>query len=185
MPIRKLLVAAVLLTLLPGVARAQADSPNGPAPLCFRGRPAEQCRVFLLTEVSLNSREYGADSDDEVHLRSEVGAMVNVGERSAAGGTVSFGWHWGATARYRRWLHGGLAVDFAPGFVVVRNAYDGRSLRLTANISISAGDWAGAFAHGESSRNGGQAGVGLKLGSWLGTIAGGVLYGLILIIPET
>ena len=115
--------------------------------------------------------------------------MVNLGEDQAVGATYVFGepggGHRGLSLRYRRWLSSGIALDVAPGFIVVENDHEGRRLRLTAHTALTLGDVLGVFAHGESSREGGQPGGGAKLVSWPGLVAGLGLYGLLSIIPET
>lgn len=179
---------AALLVLVPRGAPAQSAA-EAPTALCFQSRPASSCRVFLVTEVSRSSREYGAQQGPEHQAQWALGAMVNVTGSDAVGGTLVVGapgsGQWGATGRYRRWLNEGFAIDVSPGVLVTGNDYDGRRLRLTADVSLNVGGWLGGFLHGESSRAGGQVGVGPRLGEWPGLIVGGLLYGYFSAIPET
>ncbi len=180
-----------LLWLAPAVLAAQEAAPAGarPAAFCFRPRAGDRCRVFLVTEISRGTREFGAYRGLEDKFQWDWGAMVNVGEGQAVGATYVFGepksGHRGVGLRYRRWLGSGIALDVAPGAIVVGNDYDGRRVRLTAHTAVTLGDMLGLFAHGESSRDGGQATAGAKLVSWPGLVAGLGLYTLISIIPET
>lgn len=176
------LTALVLLVTLP--ARAQT-----PSPVCFRAAPATACRSFLLTEVSLSTREYGTGIGTEYHFQWEAGAMANVTPRDAVGTTFVFGaprsGHWGAAGRYRRWLEPGVALDLSPGFAVVGDDFNGKRLRLTADISLNLGGWLGGFVHGESSRDGGRGSAGGRLAEWPGLVVGTALYGLLSSVPET
>jgi hypothetical protein len=192
MQIRQAMFAALLL-LAPGAALAQeteapAQPPGVPKTLCFRSRPAAWCRAFVLTEVGYNSSQYGPRRTTDYPLQYEAGAMLNVNERDAVGGTIVFdgphGEHWGATARFRRWITYGMALDVSPGFLVVDD-HRGRRARLTADVSLSLGGWIAAFAHGESDEDGGRAGVGAKLGQLPGVLLGTGLYLLESIVPTT
>ncbi|HEU0080283.1 MAG TPA: hypothetical protein VFQ76_21730 [Longimicrobiaceae bacterium] len=180
-----------LLCLAPAVLAAQEPAPAGPRPasFCFRPHPGDRCRSFLVTEVSRSTREFGAYRGLEDKLQWEWGAMVNLGEDQAVGATYVFGepksGHRGVSLRYRRWLNRGIALDVAPGAIVVGNDYDGRRVRLTAHTAVTLGNVLGLFAHGESSRDGGQLGAGAKLASWPGLVVGLGVYTLIAIIPET
>ncbi len=95
------------------------------------------------------------------------------------GGTIVFdGPHnenWAVAARYRRWITYGMALDVAPGVLVVED-YRGRRARLTADVSLNLGGWLAGSARGESDQDGGRAGVGAKLGQLPGLIVGAVLY---------
>lgn len=186
-------VFAALLLLSPGAALAQekeapAQPPEVPMTLCFRSKPAAWCRAFVLTEVGYNSEHYGPRPYAESAIQYEAGAMLNVTPRDAVGGTIVFdgphGENWGATARYRRWITYGMALDVSPGVLVVDD-YRGRRTRLTADVSLSLGGWIAGFAHGESDGDGGRAGVGVKFGQLPGVILGTALYLIDSIVPTT
>jgi hypothetical protein len=183
-------VLLALLCIAPALA-AQGPAPAGPRPaaFCFRPRTADRCRAFLVTELSRSSREFGTGLGVEDRFQWDWGAMVNLGGDHAVGATLVTGapnrGHRGLGLRYRRWLGSGLALDVAPGMVVVGDDYSGRRLRLTAHTAVSLGDLGGVFAHGESSRGGGRLGGGGKLVSWPGLVAGAALFGFLAILPET
>lgn len=182
MKLRHFALAALLV--FPAAAHAQT-----PSPVCFRSAPAAACRSFLLTQLSLSTREYGTGTGTGYRYQWEAGAMANVTPRDAVGATFVFGvpgsGHWGGAGRYRRWLHPDVAIDVAPGFVIVGNEYDGKRMRLSADLSLNFYGWFSGFVHGESGRGGGRAGAGATLGEWPGLIVGTALYGLASIIPET
>ena len=189
--LRLLPTLLALLWLAPAALAAQEPAPAGPRPaaFCFRPRPGDRCRTFLVTEISRSTREFGPYRGLEDKFQWDWGAMVNVGGGQAVGATYVFGepknGHRGVSLRYRRWLNSAIALDVAPGAIVVGNDYDGRRVRLTAHTAVTLGDVLGLFAHGESSRDGGQLGAGAKLVSWPGLVAGLGVYTLIAIIPET
>src|ERR1051325_8374706 len=86
-------------------ARAVAARPVDP--LCWRGRPAARCRAFLLFEFSAPRHLAGSTLDPEVtqpgngyarwdqgitsQFSYDIGAMVNVRDREAIGGTLMAG----------------------------------------------------------------------------------------------
>lgn len=187
---RRVSALLALLCLAPASLAAQAPAPAGPRPaaFCFRPRPGDRCRVFLVTELSRANREFGAYRGLEDKFQWDWGAMVNLDEHQAVGAAYVFGepksGHRGIGLRYRRWLGSGVALDVAPGAIVVGNDYDGRRVRLTAHTALTLGDVLGVFAHGESSRDGGQLGAGAKLVSWPGLVAGLGLYTLISAVSE-
>ena len=80
----------------------------------------------------------------------DVGAMKNLGQRTAVGGSAYFGFdpdqtRLGAKARFRYWLSRSLAIDVAPGFIAGGTGVDaGRSYSypgLVGELSFSMGDW--------------------------------------------
>lgn len=184
-------VLVALLCTAPVALAAQepAPAPPRPASFCVRPRPADRCRAFLVTELSRSTQRYGTGFGVEDRFQWDWGAMVNVGGGQAVGATLVSGepkdGHRGLSLRYRRWLGSGLALDAAPGMIVVGDDFTGRRLRLTAHTALTLGDVGGVFAHGESSREGGRLAGGGKLVSWPGLVAGLGLYGLLAIIPET
>jgi len=138
-------------------ARRPAD------PLCWRGRPLARCRAFVLVEFSAPRHLVGSRLDPVVaqpgsgHPRwdqglasqfvYDLGAMVNVGERSAIGGTLTAGvitddpstpLVLGVTGRYRRWLTRTVSADAAVGVlrmpvgVVERRAFGDQELYRTS-----------------------------------------------------
>jgi hypothetical protein len=138
-PLVRLAVLA-LIAVVPGGAKDLAAQTRAPDPLCWRGRPLDRCKSFLLLEFSAPRHLAGTRLDPIVaeqgygHPRwdqglasqfmFDVGYMRNVGPRSAVGGTVEVGFvvddprtvgMFGATARYRRWLTRRVSADGAVG----------------------------------------------------------------------
>jgi hypothetical protein len=134
----------VILALRPASAQPPAAPTGGDArtadAFCWRGRPLARCRAFLLVELSAPRHLAGTRIDPGVaehgsgHPRwdqalasqftYDIGMMVNVGERSAVGGTLTAGIAGedpgrelvvGATGRYRRWLGPVMAADVGAG----------------------------------------------------------------------
>ena len=183
MKIRQAVFAALIL-LAPGAALAQekeapAQPPEVPTTLCFRSKPAAWCRAFILTEVGINSDDYGQRNYTSHRIQYEAGAMLNISERDAVGGTVVFdgphGENWGVAARYRRWITYGMALDVSPGLLVAGDEFQGRRVRPTAEVSLSLGGWIAGFARGEAGKGGGRAGAGAKFGEIPGVLIGTAL----------
>jgi len=91
-------------------------STRTPKALCFRGRPLPNCRSFLLTEFDLALTEGS--------VRWEIGAMHNIGSRSAVGGSLLLrgaendSSAFGAKIRFRHWLSRVVALDVSSGILV-------------------------------------------------------------------
>ena len=185
MTLRTVLISALLLLAASATHAQEAE----PAALCFRSAPGARCRVFLITELSRSTRAHGLGRDAVDQLQWEAGAMASIGERSAVGGTLvrnaPQNGGWGAAARYRRWLDSNVSVDVSPGVLIVGDSYNGRRLRLTGSVSLNARGWLGVVTHGESGRDGGRGGIGVKLGEWPGLIGGAALYALLSAVPAT
>jgi hypothetical protein len=155
-----ILSAALAAVLVMAVC---AGAPVSAGELRWQGKPAPACRYFLVTEFGL-----GANMSDPAHtgraaqvstemLLYDLGVMVNVGERAAAGGTVSFKAMYetrlGLFGRYRRWLGDMWALDLSPGIIVAGSSNDD-AYRLVypaaaGRIGIMYGDWIGVGVSGE------------------------------------
>ena len=158
--------AAVFVTEAP----AQDDEPR-PDSFCFRGRPAAECRVFLLLEGNAYMAVAGTRFVrlDDVGVRRhrleltgyvawEAGAMVNITSDEAVGGTFMLGgdangYRVALKGRYRRWRDRTSAVDVGAGILGAGRsvAYTDRAgnyhvpaVGLTADASIGLVDWASA-----------------------------------------
>jgi len=158
-----LTVAAIVGT--PALAQV-SDSSVGQLPpkkLCFRGRPAQFCTMFAVTEFG-----YARSSDSEPvtmfgepHVEPhvlmwELGLMRNTDSRSALGGTVLLTSRFsvGLKARYRRWLWRDISVEVAPGLIV----HDGRQFTrvpaFTGHVLLNLEDVLSVGAMLEASRFG-------------------------------
>jgi hypothetical protein len=159
-------------------ARNEAPAP-GPRALCIRSRPAPHCRAFAVTEFALGARGLGSGQRTDFHLQLDLGGMLNLTDRSALGGTFTLGPHHGergGSLRYRYWVGPDLAIDLAPGAILVGDEREGRRFRLTGQVAVSIGDRIGQFVQRESDRDGGQLVAGLKLGSAAGLVVGGAIF---------
>ena len=106
---KKLFTPALLMTLL-------LTSQSLHAKICFRGKPAPYCKMFLLTETGATVRG----------LSWELGGMYNLNKRSALGATFFVSTRVyddlaaGFKFRYRHWLNSfnGFSIDISPGLVL-------------------------------------------------------------------
>jgi hypothetical protein len=115
--------AVTMLSLL--LAGPVALSAQAVAPLCYHARPKADCGAFLLTNfgayVLVGRDDWGDAPYREV---ADWGAMVNVGQKDAVGGSVfatfdRAGLLLGPELRYRRWLTASAALDVAVGTPLV------------------------------------------------------------------
>ena len=191
---------AVIAALLAGAAATLAGQTTG---LCFRGRPAPRCRAFLITEFGFNVSTH----DNFVDATSavwELGVLRNTGTRSAFGATARFAIGAGdrliLSPRLRRWMGHNLTLDLAPGVIVWDDRVTGlstaRAPGFSGQVTLGYGDFvalaAGVeIAHFDRAQPLGVSGtsvvpfVGVRLGSYPGTIAGTVgaaLIGLVAVI---
>jgi hypothetical protein len=209
---RRLLVPLLAIAALAPAADAQA-----PDPFCWRGRPLPACEWFALFEfgyleplATTRLREPstlpGAPPREEIafgrQLTWSVGAMRNVGPRTAFGGAAVIGAaleagpYVVATARARRWVAPAASIEVAAGpgaaqvpmpiFVDRSAGPDQWRPALVAEARANLGDLAALTARGivvPSAGGRAHAGafVGASAGSWaaaVGTAAAGVLVAL-------
>lgn len=111
------------LALLPAPLAAQG---SGPASLCWRAGSIERCRAIVLTNFG-SYVESGTPGGGGLNIRAmaDYGILVNVGERSAVGGTLfaSLGRNsefvLGPAVRYRRWLGSRQSIDLGLGTPII------------------------------------------------------------------
>lgn len=164
---RTRLLLAVGLLAMASPCFAQSDSSRGiPARLCWRGKPASQCKIFWITEFGVDvstsstqtvvSENYGggnvyryAQRDFESRWLWTVGPMFNTSPRAAIGGTLSIsplgtGYRAAVEARRRWWTADGLALDLsAGGLRMMPSAYPPANhdeYGLTAGALVVGGD---------------------------------------------
>lgn len=124
-----------------------------PAVWGLRGHPKAEQEWFPVLQAGtlfkLSPDEVPGDRANAI-LTIDAGAMKNVGQRTALGGSAYFGLdpdqtRLGAKARFRYWLSRSLAIDLAPGFIAGGTGVDyGRSYSypgLVGELSFSMGDW--------------------------------------------
>jgi hypothetical protein len=183
--------------LLPTEAPAQDDEPRAES-FCFRGRPAAECRAFLVLEGNAYMAVAGSRFErlDDHDLRTnkleltgyvawEAGAMMNITRNQAVGGTFMLGgdangYRVALKGRYRRWQDRAPAIDLGAGIMGAGRsvAYTDRegnyhvpAVGLTADASIGLVDWAsvGARADVLFSEQGEGPAIGYYGGVRLGT----------------
>ena len=160
----------------PQIGDSTPHTAKAPDSFCWRGKPLSRCRTFMLFELSAPRHLAGTTIDPAVTAHGygykrwdqglasqflyDVGAMVNVGDRSAIGGTLTAGLIvddpgrpsvLGATARYRRWLTNDISADAGAGVlrmpvgIAVQQSYGvvRRSVErpaLAADVRLGFGD---------------------------------------------
>jgi hypothetical protein len=163
-----------------------------PGPSCRAARPGGSHRrdgtsrtgtvlrsLLLALALALGARGLGSERRTDFHLQLDLGGILNLTDRSALGGTFTLGPHHGergGSLRYRYWAGPDLAIDLAPGAILVGDEREGRRLRLTGQVAVGINDRIGQFVQGESERDAGQLVAGLKLGSAAGLVVGGALF---------
>lgn len=175
------------------------DSTRTEPKLCYRGRPAPQCRRFVLTELGYYARAAGSvfsyterymgpngepvtntfsENDMSSQLTWEVGMMANRGPRSALGATLLLGvgdggGDVGLKGRYRRWLASdGVALDVGAG--VIRGSLNGPQGTevaggLTADVALNAADYGAIVVRADMLRAKGRNASALYGGVRLGS----------------
>ncbi len=180
------LVAAVALAVAPGPAAAQEAAE--PTAFCRTGRPAAECRTFLVATLNYYPTS-PATAEAAIPWKVvewEVGWMTNVSPATAVGasitlGTGETGFHWVVQGRYRRWLTHGAAVDGSAGFIVAQHppgVYPHETIfGITGGLSGGLTDWiaVGAQAHALVGASNGEpvneGDVGMRLGTAPGLLA--------------
>lgn len=197
---RRLTVAALLAAWCALALQLTAqDSTRVEPGLCYRGRPAPQCRRFVITELGYYARAAGsvfhyterytgpngeplensfADNDMSSQLTWEVGMMANRGPRTALGATLLLGvgdggGDVGLKGRYRRWLaDDGVALDVGAG--VIRGSLNGprgtdTGGGITADVALNAADYGAIVVRADMLRARGRNASALYGGVRLGS----------------
>jgi hypothetical protein len=193
------LVSAAMFGVAPSHAQTLADSIMQPDGFCFRGQALPACRTFAITEFGYGRGlwndldETGLGHHVEPHLVFwELGAMRNLGVRSAVGGTflLTSRASVGLKARYRQWLGAEFSLDLAPGLIVIDDRSSARTPAFTGHLVLNYGDWLSLGAMLETSRfaadpfNAQPATsttkpyFTLRVGSYPGVISGGAMAAL-------
>ncbi len=125
------LCTLVLLAALRGQGMMDSTARPTPHEFCFRGRPGAFCKEFAITELAYG-RSAPTQLVDPNVVTWDLGAMRNVGPRSAVGGSIQFTTRFsvGLKARYRRWLSKDVSLDIAPGVTVYEERGEARAPAL-------------------------------------------------------
>ncbi|HEY6222324.1 MAG TPA: hypothetical protein VIW26_00955 [Gemmatimonadales bacterium] len=148
--------AVTMLSLL--LAGPVALSAQAAASLCYRARPRAECGAFLLTNFG-GYLMVGKDDWGDSPLRevADWGAMANVAEKDAVGGSVfasldRAGLLLGPELRYRRWLSASAALDVAVGTPLVSSSGNIQSGSITGLVRWSPSPWVAVAARPEALR---------------------------------
>ena len=149
---RALTILSLLLAGPVGLAAQAAAS------LCYHARPKAACGAFLLTNFG-GYLMVGKDDWGDSHFRevADWGAMVNVGEKDAVGGSVfasvdRAGLLLGPEVRYRRWLSASAGLDVAVGTPLVSSSGSIASGSITGLVRWSPSPWFAVAARPEALR---------------------------------
>lgn len=188
------LSAFCLLSLAgPAALSAQAST----SPLCYHALPRPACSAFVFTSFGgyllLGRDAFGSSAYREV---ADWGAMVNLGEKDAVGGSVFAsldrdGFALGPAARYRRWLSASASVEVAVGTSLVSSSGDLQPGSVFGLVKWSPNDWFSIGARPELARGTTITGCGptgcatatrmrgrMSVGIEFGRVPGAVLTGL-------
>jgi hypothetical protein len=180
-PIKRGLAVALACMALHAPAPAQSEQTEPsetPRGFCWRGRPAESCRTFLVAELSgytavassrYTRRGFQGEITRSMHLTGhggwEVGAMRNVSPQDAVGATLMAGGdangeRVAVKGRYRRWMSDRAAMDVGAGLMFARRAEPHADpgqpgnmhvpvAGLTGDVAVGLTDWVGVSARGD------------------------------------
>jgi hypothetical protein len=185
----RLLIALILALLaVPAALVAQ---------VCYNGRPKPACSAFVVTNFGgyllLGPDDWGEGPWREV---ADWGALVNVGEKNAVGGSVfasldRAGLLLGPEVRYRRWLSASAALDVAVGTPLVSSTGNIESGSITGLVRWSPNSWLAVAARPEALRWSSAVSCGptgcltasryhprISLGIEIGSVPGAVFTGL-------
>ena len=120
-----------------------------PDRLCFHANPRQRCDWFLVTEAGFLRRVAPVYPYREMMGAAALGAMRNVGSRTAVGGALVVHTNFddririGVTPRLRRWVGPSIAVDAAAGPVVSTTAdsVGAGAPGFTTQVGINVGGW--------------------------------------------
>lgn len=178
-------------------SHAQDDEPR-PESFCYTGRPAAECRVFLVLEGNAYMAMTGSHFErlgyegrrrQRLELTGyaawEAGAMVNVTDHEAVGGTFMLGgdangYRVALKGRYRRWSGRTSGIDLGAGVMGAGRSvahadragnYHVPAAGLTADASMGYTDWASVGVRADMlfSGEGGGPAFGYYGGVRLGT----------------
>jgi len=148
---RCIAIAILWVTASAGSASAQAPG-EAPPRFCFQGAQAPTCHGFMITEAGYAFRTSPKSpfsySPGGVVLPSlELGAMRNLGDRVAVGGSIGAGLlgdvYLGIKPRVRLWLSRDLAADVSAGYLL-NTSYAVKP--VTGDVSIMYRDQLGITA---------------------------------------
>lgn len=189
-------VLAPLDVLIGQEAGTSSRTVAPPKQLCFRGAVVEQCRSFLLTELSRHGRVAGTGFQQQfgngtaayrpdlgTYTHFEFGVMHNRPARTAWGlaaglGQDRSGLRVTAKARHRRWIGAASSVDLGAGIAsaTARAPYpeiSARAFGLTGEVAVNLSDLVGLHLSADMMRTADERTVsamyaGARLGSYAG-----------------
>ena len=152
-------------------------SENSYAQLCWRGKPAPECRIFFITEfggvLPISGNNAGAQIQ---RLNWELGGLLNFNKRNAAGAAFYFSLsknselYGGGKLRYRFWLNRSFSLDFGAGLMWRLN-YIKSGTNYTGHLGLNYRDIVSFIVQIDVLEDT-ITSLGIKTGSWIGTAAG-------------
>lgn len=201
--LRALLVLAPLDVLIGQETDTSSRTAAPQKHLCFRGATADQCRSFLLTELSRHGRVAGTGFQQEfgngtaayrpdlgTYTHFEFGVMHNRPGRTAWGlaaglGQDRSGLRVTAKARHRRWIGAASSVDLGAGIAsaTARAPYpdiSARAFGLTGEVAVNVSDFVGLHLSADLMRTADERTVSaMYAGARLGSYAGLATFGVV------
>lgn len=180
-------IAALITVALLGGSPAPSRAQDAPHAVCFRARPADRCRGFLITEFAALAGPTARYRSPPVNVVWDLGYAHHLGRRTALGATLTViaddqdRVTLGVRPRLRRWLGPHTSLDIAPAILVGRTDADGLRMRypgLSTYVGVGWRDLVALNAQFEVIRLAGGGPTetvwlfGLRLGSYAGLAAG-------------
>ncbi len=144
-----LLLSSMLLpTALPAQQSGGAlvQPAEGPPSFCLRGSALPRCQWFTFAEFAVSTRladQNRLTDTPRFYVSGEIGALYNIGARSALGGGAFLagdddGWRLGVRPRYRYWIGEAWSLDASLGvlFAGDLDLFEGTWPGLTAQVGV-------------------------------------------------
>ncbi len=166
----------IIVTILV-LAYAAVFAGDSYAQLCWRGKPAPDCRYFFVTEfggvLPISENNAGAQIQ---RLNWELGGLLNFTQRNAAGASFYFSLsknselYGGGKLRYRFWLNRSFSLDCGAGLMWRLN-YIASGTNYTGHIGLNYRDIVSFIVQIDVLEDT-ITSLGIKTGSWIGAASG-------------
>ena len=154
--------STILILVVMAACPATAGAAENEHAICWRGKPAPECRGFVVTDFGLQRRldDDPTGSTDPFHASLDVGYAHNTSAHDAFGGTIYLGTgvdhaRVGVRGRFRRWLSREFAIDISPGVLIYGsedNGYDYKAPGALVTAGIGWKDLVGFTLEAEHAR---------------------------------
>jgi hypothetical protein len=172
----------LMISILAIVSLAHLVAPTANAQFCFRGKPAPECRSFLITEIGLGLRVGEGRSLEDGWPASEIGWMYNLNEHYAVGATSYIVYdakyeefRGGLKLRVRRWLNNDFSLNASGGAILLGGEYNEEHPEFAGHVDLNYKDFVGPYVGVDVLRGRGRSSdeaiwhTGIRFGSYAGT----------------